>query len=163
MKELKRAFWVVKYNALRTNTLSLFLLLMMFLDLSCAKPRYVSQITRSIMNIQSGCELFLQTENVCLRTRWVIAPTEDQEGEMIVEIVDFQDDERKIDPIQTFFVKLWMPSMSHGSSPVKLTRLDVGVYRASEIFFIMGGEWEIRFQLRNGKQVLDEAKQNIKI
>lgn len=54
-------------------------------------------------------------------------------------------------------VFLWMPSMGHGSAPVKLKRLDNGEYEVSEIQFIMGGKWEIRFQLKDGAQVYDET------
>lgn len=52
---------------------------------------------------------------------------------------------------------LWMPSMGHGSTPTAVTRLDVGTYRASNVFFIMPGEWEIKFQVKDGVTLKDEA------
>ena len=54
-------------------------------------------------------------------------------------------------------VALWMPSMGHGSSPVTVERLDTGTYRASEVFFTMKGDWEIRIQLKEGDEVRDQA------
>lgn len=45
------------------------------------------------------------------------------------------------------FVFLWMPAMGHGSAPVKLNRINDGEYDVSEVQFIMGGKWEIKFQL----------------
>lgn len=58
---------------------------------------------------------------------------------------------------KTLNVFLWMPAMGHGSAPVKLKRLDDGEYEVSEVQFIMGGKWEIKFQLKDGSQVFDEA------
>ena len=57
----------------------------------------------------------------------------------------------------TVNVFLWMPSMGHGSSPVTVERLGLGQYRASAVFFIMKGDWEIHFQVKNGKDTADEA------
>lgn len=58
---------------------------------------------------------------------------------------------------KTLHVFLWMPDMGHGSAPVKLTRLGDGEYQVSDVQFIMGGKWEIKFQLKDGSQVLDEV------
>ena len=57
----------------------------------------------------------------------------------------------------TLAVVLWMPSMGHGSSPVKVDKLDTGTYRAKNVFFTMGGSWEIRIQLKSGNDIADEA------
>jgi hypothetical protein len=58
---------------------------------------------------------------------------------------------------------LWMPSMGHGSSPTRVDRVDVGTYRASDVFFIMPGEWDLRFQFSEDNQVIDEAVAQIRI
>jgi hypothetical protein len=47
--------------------------------------------------------------------------------------------------------------MNHGSSPVFTSLEDTGTYRAKNVFFIMPGEWEIKFQIKEGNQVVDEA------
>lgn len=52
---------------------------------------------------------------------------------------------------------LWMPSMGHGSVPVKITQTGQGEYIVSDVQFIMGGRWEIKFQLKESDQVLDET------
>lgn len=44
-------------------------------------------------------------------------------------------------------VRLWMPGMGHGSSPVTVERTGPGEYRAAEVFFLMRGEWEIHIQV----------------
>ncbi len=60
-------------------------------------------------------------------------------------------------------VKLWMPSMGHGSSPVVIKQVAEGTYEVSDIYFIMLGEWEIRFQLKNNNDVIEEQIQKITI
>ena len=52
---------------------------------------------------------------------------------------------------------LWMPTMGHGSAPVKITKIAAGEYEVSSVHFIMGGKWEIKFQLKSGNQVFDEV------
>ena len=48
--------------------------------------------------------------------------------------------------------------MGHGSSPVKIKKLGPGEYEVTSIYFIMGGGWEIYFQLLTNKDdVLDEV------
>ena len=58
---------------------------------------------------------------------------------------------------KNLFVFLWMPTMGHGSSPVKIKKLDNGEYEISDVQFIMPGKWEIKFQLKDGAQVFDET------
>ena len=54
-------------------------------------------------------------------------------------------------------VFLWMPAMGHGSAPVKLQKINDGEYKVSEVQFLMGGKWEVKFQLKDGGQVFDET------
>lgn len=54
-------------------------------------------------------------------------------------------------------IYLWMSSMGHGSAPVKISKIADGEYEVSEVHFIMGGPWEIRFQLKDVNQVYDET------
>lgn len=51
-------------------------------------------------------------------------------------------------------VDLWMPSMNHGSAPVTVTQIGIGTYEATDIYFPMKGEWDMRFYLKdaNGNQ-----------
>lgn len=45
-------------------------------------------------------------------------------------------------------VILWMPSMGHGSSPVKLEQTGVNHYQVTQAYFIMPGEWVVRLQFK---------------
>lgn len=60
-------------------------------------------------------------------------------------------------PQETLHVFLWMPSMGHGSTPVSIKTLSGGEFEISKVNFMMRGKWEIRFQLKNGNQVVDET------
>ena len=65
-------------------------------------------------------------------------------------------DHSPIEPPGTFSVKLYMPAMKHGSSPTQMQRvLDdkgqpmTGVYTVSNIYFTMGGDWDVQVALKN--------------
>lgn len=45
-------------------------------------------------------------------------------------------------------LKLWMPDMGHGSSPVTLTAFGVNKYKVTQAFFIMPGTWEVRIAFK---------------
>lgn len=46
--------------------------------------------------------------------------------------------------VSSLTVKLWMPEMGHGSSPVTVTQFGVNKYRVTEAYFIMPGQWEVQ-------------------
>ena len=83
-------------------------------------------------------------------------PVGGQEASMLLETRDAKT-HQIIEIEDKVSVVLWMPSMGHGSTPTVVQRLDVGTYRASEVFFIMPGEWDLKFQLKTGSEVTDEA------
>lgn len=130
---------------------------------ACAKPHYVDGLEGRIDGISGECGLLFSSENLCLKTEWTQKPTESTYGEMTLSFVDRDDQSRFVDPVAEPFILLWMPSMGHGSSPVKIERVDVGRFRASEIFFIMPGPWDIRYQLKDGSQVAEEKIQKVTI
>lgn len=54
-------------------------------------------------------------------------------------------------------VKLWMPSMGHGSSPVLVRRVDIGTYLVEDVYFSMTGDWDIQIQLNTETGLIDEV------
>ena len=52
---------------------------------------------------------------------------------------------------------LWMPTMGHGSAPIKIKKIADGEYDVTNVQFIMGGKWDLKFQLKEGNQVVDEV------
>ncbi len=65
-----------------------------------------------------------------------------------------------IEPGLPFSVKLWMPSMGHGSAPTKIQKLldgrgeaVLGTYQVSNMYFTMPGQWEVRITVkRDGRE-----------
>lgn len=131
----------------------------------CAEPRYeVVAPTDSSGGSQglsvSQCKTRLQNSGHCLLWDWEKRPTSSQAGSLVIKIVRanaLDDSPVPVDLQGTPSLLLWMPSMGHGSTPTRTEQIDTGSFRISEVFFVMPGEWEMRFQLTSEGTVHDEA------
>jgi hypothetical protein len=138
------------------------LVLMAFVMVACGDSYIVNnQDTRRRDEITAECALYFKTENLCLTTEWETMPTVNSFGSMLLTFKDKSDPSRIISPRHEPFVLLWMPGHGHGSSPVTMTLIEDGKYRASDIFFIMPGAWDIRFQLKDGTNIIEETVQKV--
>jgi len=81
---------------------------------------------------------------VVARVSWITGPQVAVESLMRIEWRD--ENAALIDPVR-FDVVLWMPSMDHGSAPTRIERFGDGVYQVSNVYFIMGGEWDVHVTL----------------
>lgn len=134
---------------------------------ACADPKYApEQEFGTNPSGDSGQERKLEicdanfASGQCVSYSWETKPTEENYGSFVFRILGpaAADGTRAlIDPEGAVAVVLWMSSMGHGSTPVTVERLDRGTYRASKVFFTMRGEWDIRFQLKDGRDVKDQA------
>lgn len=135
--------------------------LTLFALLGCGKsPLFNHQNAPAIkeeLKNTAGCAVKLSKENLCVNYTWVKKPTEEEKGSFTLLFTNPESGELT-DPKPTVFVKLWMPSMGHGSSPTKTARASKGTYDVTEVFFVMGGEWEIWIQLKDGNKVLEQTK-----
>lgn len=59
-------------------------------------------------------------------------------------------------------VVLWMPDMNHGSAPTQVQRvvdkrgvLVPGSYQVTNVFFTMGGTWEVHVQLKDAQGLIE--------
>lgn len=138
------------------------LVLLLFLA-ACAKPNYVDQAPDQFRPSTQSCQFNFATEELCLRVVWETIPNESQVGSLRLTFSDPSNGERLLDPRHAPLVFLWMPSMGHGSSPVTMERLGPGVYQARDVFFIMPGIWEIRYQLKEGSTVIEEVIETVTI
>lgn len=124
---------------------------------SCANPKYATP--EPIAGIDQGSKITCQAKfqaGQCVSLVWEKFPTEEDFGSF--QFKSFREGTSEtLEDLPNVSVVLWMPSMGHGSSPVAVTRLEVGTYRASNVFFTMGGDWEIRFQVKAGQNVQDQA------
>lgn len=140
---------------------NLFYLFVLCLSFSCAKPNYVDDQTQKIERVTQNCKLIFKKENLCIEMDWESFPTESEFGSFLLRFTDVNDRDLLISPDHELGIILWMPSMGHGSSPVTLREIEEGIYRASDVFFIMSGAWDIRFQLKDGERIVEEAIQKI--
>lgn len=136
---------------------------------ACAQPKYESSGSSNPNgNMAQGsqdqkfseCTLRFSTSKYCLAWKWEEMPTSAKAGTLVFKV--YRGNTYDDTPVEMDFgsiptLVLWMPSMGHGSSPTTVTRLDVGTYRVSNVFFIMPGKWEMRFQIKDGTTIQDEA------
>lgn len=134
------------------------------------------------------CDLAFTAQNLCARMEWTRKPvvgSDDGEPlpEFRIRLFERRADGTEGAPVnfpaagQSGFVavKLWMPGMGHGSSPVKVaqeTETDgegtarplTGRYLAREVYFSMPGHWEIWLQLKDGnKSVIEQHAWNVQL
>jgi len=128
---------------------------------ACAVPHYVTQTGATTTPGQKAdaCQAKFASER-CVSYTWEKMPTDRDVGSFLFKT--FRPNAADGSPVLedldgTVAVMLWMPSMGHGSSPVTVERVDVGTYRATQVFFVMRGEWEIHFQVKDGNSVRDQA------
>ena len=140
-----------------------FFLLLLPLLFSCAKPNYVSptNLKDNTTPSQTACPFYFSEQRLCLSMKWITYPTEEKLGVFVMKFYAEGFPDRPVTPRLDPGVKLWMPSMGHGSSPVVITKLSDETYQASEIYFIMLGAWEIRYQLKSNNEVIEEQIQKI--
>ena len=142
---------------------NIYLCFLAFLLMACGDSHRINDETSFSENIDSNCQFYFKTENLCLTTSWEIHPTSETFGSMLLTFTDKDQPERIISPKNDPTVVLWMTSMGHGSSPVTMERIEDGRYRASNIYFIMPGPWDIKYQLTDGPTVVEEVIENITI
>ena len=106
------------------------------------------------------CKMEFQSGSLCADFIWVKEPNGSDEGSMKVYFWEKNQPGTYADRgALQLGVKLWMPDMGHGSQKVKVEQVLKGVYDATEIMFVMGGVWEIQFQLKDGSgKVLEVQK-----
>lgn len=143
--------------------------LILFFSFGCAQPKYISESDSSAAGQQTAeskvnCDIQFSNSKYCLSWFWENKPTSTNQGSLIFKIYRlnaFDQTAIQLDSAELPQLILWMPSMGHGSTPTVIQRLDVGTYRASDVFFIMPGEWDLKFQIKTGTEVTDEAQVQI--
>jgi hypothetical protein len=148
------------------------LIILCFVFFACAKPNYQSPLPPPATDQKqeppvsneppvTKCKYFFEAKRLCLDFKWLARPSQTQLAELEFKFFIQERPTEFIDPALQPFISLWMPSMGHGSRPVVVEKTATGVYKASKIFFIMPGEWEIRFQLKEDKDVVDQVIEKI--
>lgn len=136
--------------------------------LACAEPKYLKasedETDSPVQESKISCQIQFSTSGHCLSWYWEKAPIAKNPGILIFKVFrpnHFDQTPVEMDLPSLPLVVLWMPSMGHGSLPTQTEKLDVGTYRTSNVVFIMKGEWQMKFQIKDGNSVQDEAIANI--
>jgi hypothetical protein len=118
-------------------------------------------------SVASDCPLSFPKSGLCAEMIWTKKPVGDETGSFELNFWSATDGTRNgpfAEPAATAAVKLWMPAMGHGSSPVKIShKSEPGQFEGDDVFFVMRGAWEIHFQLKNGSALVEEAVLPIQI
>ncbi len=135
-----------------------------FASVSCADPHYLNSQNESGGRIQGfnslNCDLIFSSQKLCIVWTWEKQPTENETGSIWFRTYQIDDRDgfpQLVDSPSVPFIKLWMPSMGHGSSPVQVENVGTGTYKASGVYFSMPGKWQIKFQIKSGSTVIDEV------
>jgi hypothetical protein len=120
-----------------------------------------------------SCDFAFPSQNLCASLTWVKKATAEEPGEFLLSFWNRSQNQGQAVTLSNpdadkVFVKLWMPDMGHGSSPV-VTNRDVdsngapktGVFRSTGVFFVMGGKWEIMVQLKDSSGAVKESSKMI--
>jgi hypothetical protein len=87
---------------------------------------------------------------------WQVGPNLENENKILIVISDADGNRTdlplKLDPY------IWMAGMGHGSFPIKVTKVETGLYELSEIFFTMGGYWDFHLDFLFQDSIIDGVK-----
>ncbi len=116
----------------------------------------------------AACPLNFGKSEYCASVQWEETPSGEQEGKFLLRFWKYPEANEAgpySDPPFTLKVKLWMPEMGHGSSPVELGPLQdsghaavPGVFEVRHVFFPMPGRWEIWVYAFKGTEIIEKAK-----
>lgn len=126
------------------------------LSTACARPQYGNPDTNQISSskARSACIAQFQQSRGCVDLKWERLSTENSVGSFIFTTTDATTGLlTDLSSGLGIKVTLWMPSMGHGSTPVIVEMIAPGVFRAKEVFFLMKGDWEIRFQIGSDQAI----------
>lgn len=139
------------------------LLLLALLGACGESPLFNHEIEKSFSSrssfAQEAEEFHFQSSELSFRIEWT-EPPRMGESKFLLKIWNSKTGSANgpyQDPTSKLHVFLWMPSMGHGSSPVKINRTAAGEYEVTNVYFIMGGQWELKFQLLSNGKVSDET------
>ena len=116
---------------------------------------------------QASCPLSFPKTGLCASATWDAQPSAARPNAFTLRFWSASqgtDAGPYLSPSQELFVRLWMPSMGHGSRPVTLTPARdasgaalPGIFRVEKVVFTMRGDWDVQVQLKNGSQVLEQS------
>lgn len=130
--------------------------------------------------LAAACPLSFPKAKLCANLEWLSPPSLDEEkpGRLRLRFWNSETGAASgpyVNPDSSLSgakvaVKLWMPDMGHGSSPVKIGvskdaqgNAITGVFDTQEVYFSMGGHWEVFIQLKQGNTVAEQSKIDVEL
>ena len=100
---------------------------------------------------------FAQSE-IRIKVFWRVGPLIGDESQLLLVLHDKNG--RPASVKGKLDLMLWMPTMGHGSFPVKVSEIGMGIYEAKDVFFTMPGLWDIHFQIKElgTDQIIEDFK-----
>lgn len=102
------------------------------------------------ISTSTACELEIKP-GVCVELSFKNKPSRKASSDFTIKFID-KKTKALVMPKEEVFVYLWMKMPSgheHGSDPVKLEKKN-NIYEASNVWFLMLGNWQVHVQLREG-------------
>lgn len=142
------------------------MLIVLIISTSCMQPKYAppqsaeqtSNTSPTVLEKIGDCSLRWSKSGYCMNWFWEIKPTNQTAGVLVFKMYRLNQYDQtpvEVELTQMPEVILWMTDMGHGSTPTTIQRLDVGTYKVSNVFFVMPGKWEIRFQIKSADALVD--------
>lgn len=128
----------------------------------CARPNY--QDADPGVGTLSACPMYFESADLCAGLEWQVFPSKKQMGSFVLNFWGREGSRSKpvaLDPSLDLSIYLWMPGMSHDSPKPRITETAPGVYRVEKVFFVMTGDWEIRFVLKDGEGHAEERAHSL--
>ncbi|MBX3018454.1 MAG: serine protease spb1 [Bdellovibrionaceae bacterium] len=138
-----------------------FAVLFALLLTACARPNYAPPAPSPLTPAgeTAACAIPLPKSGQCVHLTWTKLPTAEETGTLWLSVrststyglpttTELQGELR---------AHLWMPSMSHGSTPMTIEKFGVGLYRLDEVYFIMPGDWTINIQVWKDGALFEEG------
>lgn len=96
-----------------------------------------------------GCNLWFAQHGICGTIHFLQSPVVNQDSPFQILLTDLNQEPVDHPPV---FVDLWMNmgGHGHGSAPVTTTKIQDGIYRADNVYFVMKGLWQIRVTIGHG-------------
>lgn len=142
----------------------LFITLTLFL-VGCGKSPFLKTTPKAgSTGSQSGkatiySEISLKNYQINISPFWREGPFIGDESKLLIILTNNQN--VPIDVTGKLKIKLWMPDMNHGSYPVTIQRVGIGIFEVRDLYFTMEGFWNIHFELFINEQLVEEAKWGI--
>jgi hypothetical protein len=108
----------------------------------------------------ADCQIELAQSGLCASITWDTAPSTQGDSQATLRFWDaasataagpYRDVDGEV------AVKLFMPSMGHGSQKVNVAAQGGGVYALSNVIFSMPGDWEVRVQIKQDGKIVDQG------